>query len=329
MRKAKTQSGQDLGFGDTFGNQARLINQDGSFNVRRSRRRVTELFGYATLLRVSWSTFLLCVIALFLALNLVFGALYLACGPGALANSGPAPRVSLPMRAFFFSVHTLATIGYGNVVPVGEAANVLVTLESFIGLSAVSLVTGLLFSRFSRSQVRLRFSRVVVLRHSPSPGLLIRLTNLHRSELIHIEASALLTSFDPEREQVRRYVPLALERSRIEFLPLAWTILHPITPDSPFFEVTPERLKHLRGELILQVTGIDEASGQAIHARASYTADNLVWGATFQNIYVRDPATGLLDLDMERFDSVDMQPPPAELTPPLPDPAPGSRARVP
>ncbi len=308
MGRHTSHSGEDLGIGNALSGQAqdRLINRDGSFNVLRSRRSARELFSYSTFLHMSSGSFLLFVVFLFVALNLVFAYGYLLFGAGALADSGPDPQVSTFWRAFFFSVHTFTTIGYGNVVPIGARANTLVAVESFAGLFGFSLVTGLLFARFARAAVRIRFSQNGVMRLDGDPALLIRLTNVARSEIIQVEASLTAAYFEKGQPSIRRYTALALERNSISFLPLGWTLVHRVTPDSLFFGLSREQFQALKGEIILQVSGVDQTSAQTIHARISYVASEVIWNGKFADIYRRDKGTGLLDIDLSRFDEVEV-----------------------
>ncbi len=214
MNEPFIRSGQDLGIGDILSGQKRqrLINRNGSFNVLRNRKSVRDDFSYATFLRVSWPVFLACVVLLFVVVNLLFGLGYLWCGHESLALNGPDPQVSHFWRACFFSVHTFATIGYGNVVPVGLPANFLVVVESFFGLFGYSMVTGLLFARFAKPIARIRFSRNGVLRTGDDPALLIRMTNSSRSELIELNATVFASYFDPKNPIIRKYLSLPLER---------------------------------------------------------------------------------------------------------------------
>jgi len=304
-----TASGQDLGIGDVLSEQKRqrLLNRDGTFNVLRNRRTLRDDFSYARFLQMSWPHFLTSVALSFFLVNLLFAGAYLLCGPDALAINGSDPRVAHFWRAYFFSVHTFATIGYGNIVPVGYRANVLVTLESFAGLFGYSIVTGLLFARFAKPIARIRFSHRAVLRtssprHKDKPALLIRLTNVSRSELIQLEASVVASFFDPDDEVIRKYFPLSLERSKVSFLPLGWTLVHPITPDSPFHDLTAEEFRETSGELLVQVSATDQASSQVVYARVSYTVDEIDWNARYAHMYKHDKKTGLLGIDLDAFD---------------------------
>lgn len=304
MPEPVIRSGQDLGIGDILSGQKRqrLLNRDGSFNVLRNRKSFRDDFSYSTFLRVSWPVFSAAVVLIFVVVNLLFGFGYLLCGHDSLALNGPDPLVSHFWRAYFFSVHTFATIGYGNIVPVGMAANLLVVVESFFGLLGYSLVTGLLFARFAKPVARLRFSRKGVIRTGDDPALLIRMTNQSRSELIEVQATVFVSYFDPENPILRRYFPLNLERSQIAFMPLAWTVLHRIVEDSPLHGVTPQIYKERDYEIMLQVSGTDQASSQVVYTRVSYAAEDLEWGAKYVDMYVHEKHTGLLGVDMDKFD---------------------------
>lgn len=299
-------SAQDLGFGVAIAGQRgkRLVNRDGSFNVQRTRRSPWEYLSYATLLHVSWPMFYGMVIGLVVGVNLLFGVGYLLCGRGALAKAGPVGEVGPLWQAFFFSVHTFSTIGYGNVVPVGLGANLLVVVEAVTGLLSAALVTGLVFARFSRPKVQIEFSARGVVRLNEKPALLVRLRNLTRNEVLEVEATLMAWFMDPENGKNRKFHLLPIERDRITFLPLSWTVAHFITPESPFHGLTERQFQEACGEIMLQVRGIDQTSSQVIYARVSYTAEEIAWGAQYADQYVRDPQAGVLGIDADQFDAV-------------------------
>ena len=298
---------QDLGFGVAIAGQpgARLINRDGSFNVQRNRKTPLDYMSYATLLNVRWPAFFGLVLALFTALNVLFAAGYLLCGRGALAGVGPADSVGRWWQAFFFSVHTFSTIGYGNIVPIGHLANLLVVAEALAGLLSAALITGLVFARFSKPNVRIQFSRVGVVRLGDKPAVLIRLRNLTRNEVLEVEATLMAWFNDPQDGKKRHFHQLPLERSKITFLPLSWTVAHFIEPGSPFHRLSEEQFRKTFGEVMLQIRGIDQTSSQAIYARVSYTAEEIAWDAHYVNQYLRDPKTGTPGIDAERFQGVE------------------------
>jgi inward rectifier potassium channel len=306
MSTPSKQDGKDLGFGEAFSEQRRqrLVNRDGTFNVWRRRKRAGDFISYAAVLQMRWPVFLLWIASLFVVLNTAFGVGFLLIGQQALAPNGPDPAVGPVWRALFFSVHTFTTIGYGNVVPVGFLANALVVAESFIGFLMYSLATGLLFARFTRPVAKIRFSTTGVIKTGAKPALLIRLTNLGRSELIRIEATVIVSFFDQASAHTRCYYTLELERSNISFMPLSWTLAHFIDKSSPFANMTEEAYRDAGGEILVQITAIDQVSSQSIHARASYAAEELIWNARYAEVYLRDGQTGLLKIDLREFDSV-------------------------
>ena len=298
--------GHDLGLGDVLSRQGRqrLLNRDGSFNVQRTRRSLLEKLTYCNLLHMSWPRFLLSTVVFFLLSNAVFATLYLACGRGALQLNGPDIHVSRAAEAFFFSVHTFATIGFGNIVAVGLPANLLVTLESFYGLLSYALSTGLLFARFARPSARLRFGQLAVMTEEKDGerALHIRLTNTRRSEVLDVAGNLLLSKFDAAG--MRRYYPLTLERAGVGFMPLAWTMVHKITAESPMAEMDAASLAASAGEILVHVNAVDELSSQTIYARISYMGEEIRWGARFADMYVRDEEDRLMGVDLQRFDQV-------------------------
>ena len=280
---------------------ARLINRDGSFNVLRNRRTIFDRLSYATLLNMSWLAFFSLVLGVFAVVNLLFGAGYLLCGREALVTTGPPIAVDRVWEAFFFSVHTFSTIGYGNIVPAGYAANLLVSAEAVTATLNAALVTGLVFARFSKPNVHIEFSARGVVRLGTKPAILLRLRNLTRSEVLEVEATLIAWFRDPGDHKVRHFHILPIERTRISFLPLSWTVAHFITPESPLYGLTEQQFRDNFGEVMLQIRGMDQTSSQAIYARASYTAEEIVWGARYADQYTHDEQTGVLGIHPERF----------------------------
>src|SRR5271165_3196143 len=236
---------RDLGFGAVVSreSQQRLLNRDGSFNVERKGLRFWSSFSaYHAMLTMPGWQFLGIIGASYLVVNALFAFGYLACGPGALGSDTVGMEHHTYLRAFFFSVQTLSTIGYGQVVPIGTAANTLVTLESLVGLLGFAIVTGLLFARFSRPTAKMLFSRhAVIAPYQHITALEFRVANARSNQLIEVSAKVLLSRFeDCEGVRTRRYYPLQLERNSVVFLPLTWTVVHPIDQKSPLHGETEQ-----------------------------------------------------------------------------------------
>jgi inward rectifier potassium channel len=249
---------RDLGFGSVVSRESRqrLLNHDGSFNVVRRRRRLVSALGdYHVLVTLSWPRFLALVTVGFLLVNTLFAAAYVACGPEALAGpavgSGPGGAWA---RAFFFSVQTFSTIGYGHVAPVSLAANLLVVAEALCGLFVFALIWGIVFARFARPQARIRFSeRAVVAPYRGITGFEFRVANESSSQLVDVRAEVMLgrMEVDAEGRSLRRFYDLPLERDHIAFFPLAWTIVHPIDAASPLAGLSAAELAAADAEFLV------------------------------------------------------------------------------
>ncbi|MGB7220315.1 MAG: ion channel [Vicinamibacterales bacterium] len=302
---------RDLGFGSVVGRESRqrLLNRDGSFNVARSGLGFLESFApYHLLLTISWAGFLGLVSAIYLVLNLAFAVAYVACGPDALMGAGATMLGGRFSQAFFFSIQTFATIGYGQIGPNGMAANVVVTIEALVGLMYQALATGLLFARFTRPTAALLFSRhAVVGPYNDSQGLMFRIVNRRRNEIIELEAQVLFSALEPDQKggTVRRYSPLPLERNKVTFFPLSWTIVHPIDGASPLAGRTPEDLERSQAEILVLLSGIDEAVEQSVHARSSYRASEIVWNARFQSMFLQADARSRISVDVSRVHEIE------------------------
>jgi inward rectifier potassium channel len=282
---------RDLGFGSVVSSESRqrLLNRDGSFNVVRLGLGFLEEFApYHFLLTVSWTGFLATVVATYVLINVAFAAAYLACGADALAGADASTFGGPLARAFFFSVETFATIGYGQIQPVGEAANLVVTIEALVGLMYQALATGLLFARFTRPTAAVTFSRAaIVAPYNDGQALMFRIVNRRRNEIIQLEAQVLYSAMTPDGRggATRKYTPLALERNKVVFFPLSWTVVHPIDSASPFAGLTQESMEQAQAEILVLLSGIDQTLEQTVHARSSYRAEEIMWNARFRSMF--------------------------------------------
>jgi inward rectifier potassium channel len=281
----------------------RAINKDGSFNVRR--RGVHSVAGsfYMHLVGLSWQRFLGLVALTYLLVNLIFAALYIALGPASLRAVDVNMGLNDFGRAFFFSVHTLTTVGYGDVYPLGMAPNILAALEAGLGLMGFALATGLLFARFSRPNAQLIFSdRMVIAPYRDVHSLQFRVANRRPSVLTDVQADMMLMTVQQDAAgQLRRnFVELKLERKKIFFLALTWTVLHPIDDASPLAGMTAADLERLQAEVLILVRGYDDSFTQVVNTRYSYRWEEIHWSARFAPAFDVSPA-GHLVLDLDRI----------------------------
>lgn len=306
LLRRRKEDPDDLGFGSVVSASARtrLLNRNGSFNVhRRGIGFWRSLSPFQHLLTLSWPRFLIVGVLGYLVLNGFFALCYFACGPDALDGGRPVHEPGeLLLRAFFFSVETLSTIGYGDIVPTTLSVELLVAVESVVGLISLAIATGLVFARFSRPTAKIEFSRRAVMApwRDGSQALKFRIVNRRHSGMIEIHAKVTLACVEEDGERVRRhYAPLSLERDQVVFFPLHWTIVHVVDESSPLYGVTREDLVACRGELLILLSGVDEATSQVVHTRTSYRAEDIEWNADFVDIF--DHGAESVTIDVRRL----------------------------
>lgn len=306
---APTQEPLDLGFGGFVARESRqrFLNKNGSFNVARTGLGFwSSLSPYHSLLVMSWRRFFIILILYYVGANLLFAFAYVLCGSNALTY--PTNDASIPRfwQAFFFSVHTLATIGYGNVSPQGLAANIVVVVESLVGLLGFAFATGILFARFSRPTAKLLFSQqAIIAPYQGTTAFEFRIMNARQSQIINLEAMVLYARFESAGRTARTFDVLTLARAKVAFFPLHWTIVHPIDETSPLYGLTHEDLLRTDAEFLVLLTGIDETFSQAVHTRSSYKADEIVWHARFTDIFNTAPDSEQLTIDARRLDEIE------------------------
>ena len=281
----------------------RFLNRDGTFNVRREGLAfLRSLSAYHALLTLSWPRFFLLSALGYFATNGVFACAYLLCGSDALAGSqavGPGARFA---EAFFFSVQTLATIGYGVLSPNGLAANLVAAVEALVGLMGFALVTGILFARFSRPTPHLVFSeKAVIAPFRGGQALMFRVANERSNQLTDVQARVMLSRMEgPASTPVRRFYELALDRAQVVFFPLHWVVVHPIGEDSPLRGTTPEAFEAADSEILILLSAMDETFFQTIHVRSSYKPQEIAWGMKFADMFLRTE-DGLVGIDMRKI----------------------------
>ncbi|NJL23255.1 MAG: ATP-sensitive inward rectifier potassium channel 10 [Leptolyngbyaceae cyanobacterium SM1_3_5] len=281
----------------------RLVNRSGSKTgiVRVGAKMARWRDPYHLLLTLSWVQYLILTFISFVAANALFAFLYLLGGDG-IANAQPG---SFP-DAFFFSVQTMASIGYGAMYPTTTWANLVVTIEALTGLLGLAMATGLMFARFARPTARVLFSKnAVITVQDGLPTLMLRAANQRHNQVIEAQTRMTLVRnvTTPEGEFMRRFYDMKLVRSQTPVFVLTWTMIHPIDSDSPLYDLTPEDLAEIEAEVVVTLTGLDETFAQTIHARYSYIASEIQWNMRFEDILSRLP-DGRRAVDYRRFHEV-------------------------
>lgn len=257
---------------------------------------------YHLLLVCSWRRLLLTIASVYAAINASFAALYVA-GGDCLAGARPGSFAD----AFFFSVQTFSTIGYGTMAPKTAYASAVVTLEAFVGLITVAMATGLMFAKFSRPTARVLFSdKMLVGTRNGKPTLMLRMANERGNDLI--EATFRVTVLKPEvtdeGETIRKLHDVKLIRSDTPLFTVSFTAFHVIDEESPLWGVTEETMERDLLRFIVTVTGLDGTYAQTIHARRIYLANDVAWGGRFVDVLSTLP-DGRMQIDLAKFHQIE------------------------
>jgi inward rectifier potassium channel len=248
------------------------------------RRWLTD--SYVRLLELKWRRLLLLFVVGFIGFNTLFAGLY-SLAPGSLADGSRNGEAVPPIDAFFFSVQTVATIGYGVLYPKTLYANILVTVEIMAGVLGFAMGTGLMFARFSRPTSRIMFSKqAVIAPHNGMPTLMFRAANQRHNLILeaHVRVAVTREEISSEGRAMRRSRDLKLERQDNLTFVLSWTVMHPIDAASPLFGMTKEQMADSDIAIIVVMTGADESFAQQVYARHVYSATDIVWGRNFADI---------------------------------------------
>lgn len=256
---------------------------------------------FYSFMAVSWPTLFLTLGAFFLAFDLLFGFLYYVV-PGCVANLNPPGFAG----AFFFSVETFATVGYGDMHPQTLYGHSVAVVEIFMGLMSLALITGIMFARFSRPRARFLFTRNGVVRSIDGRKTLMFRAANQRHNVVQDATAALRMLRDDvtvEGFQIRRIIDLPLLRTHHPMFVLGWTLMHVIDEASPLESATAGSLARINAAFVLNLSGMDEDTGQMLMARAQYESTDIRWDSGFVDILHED-AEGVLHLDYGNFHTV-------------------------
>lgn len=306
----------DTGFGtQTTAVGGRFVNKDGSFNLKKQGMPLFRRMSfYSYLLELSWAKFLGVIVLCYLLINLLFTGAYLLVGGDQLQGFHSTTAWGHAKEVFFFSTQTFTTVGYGRLNPRGDGADIIASIQTMSGWLFFAIVTGLLYGRFTRPRAFINFSQnVLISPYKNSTGLMFRMvpykTLHHLSDVKVIVNLSLQVTENGKTEY--QFFQLPLERSRIDMFTMNWTVVHPISEESPLLNFTKEDLDTSDAELMVQVSGFDPIFSNQVMCRTSYTYKEFVWGAKFRPMYheSEDGTTTILDLNkLDEFDKVAIQP---------------------
>ena len=254
---------------------------------------------YYIVLVSRWSRILALLAGMYLFVNVVFACLYLL-GGDCIANATPGSF----WDAFFFSVQTWATIGYGAMAPKTRYADVLVAIESFSGLLSMSLITGLVFAKFAQPKAKVRFTKnILITTFDGKPTLMFRMGNMRANQIVEAKLMVVWTSEAKTAEgpTFRKLLDLKMVRDTTVLFSLSWTAMHIVDESSPLFGMSTEALKAIKAQVVISLTGLDAEFNQMVHARKTYGASDFVWGQRFEDVLMPS-ADGMSVIDYRNFD---------------------------
>ena len=301
---------EDLGFGTQVNeHDTRLLNRDGSFNVKRSGGTFwSRLNIFNRLMVCSWGQFFILVISFYLLLNFIFAGIYELVGIENLQGADLTSRGSRFMDAFFFSSQTLTTVGYGRIAPIGFGASSVAAVESLMGLLIFALATSLLYGRFSRPVAHILYSdKAIIAPYLDVTAFMFRIVNERANQLIDLQVEVAMSILEKQLngKDIRRYYALKLERNRVNFFPTNWTIVHPITQESAMFGLSKEELLSRDVEFLILIKATEDTFNQTVHSRISYHAREMVFGAKFKSMVADIESSGLSDLDLTKLSDIE------------------------
>lgn len=313
-RNTNVQSDMTTGFGTSSENSAgRFYNRrTGRANVVRKGVSILDRYSwYHTMLALPRLKFLVLIFSIYIFVNLIFAGIYYLIGINHLAGVHQGTPLKNFSEVFFFSTQTFTTVGYGRISPTGILTSAVATLEAFLGLLSFAIATGLFYGRFSRPQAFLKFSHnILISPYKDDIALMFRMSPYKNNILS--EAEVKLTAavqIEENGKRMNRFYPLDLEISKVNALPLSWTVVHPINERSPLVNLNQDDIKRMNFEILVFVKAFDEVFSNTVMTRTSYTADEIVWGARFRIMYYpnEDKTKTILDLDLlNEYDKIDL-----------------------
>lgn len=302
----------DLGFGRVVSqnSRGRFISREGQPSSRKYGlgNQWAERF-YLRALNARWPEFAIWMVGSILLVNGAFALVYDALGDGALAGGGEMGLDDPFLRALSFSVGVFTTVGTGTMHAVGPTANWVFIIESVAGPLTLVFAGGLLIARLTRPRATIRFSEsAVVAPYEEGRAFMFRIANMRPGELSDVQARVSLVWFEEtDGKRERDFRELKLERTSVEFFTLHWTVVHPITAESPLAGITPAKLAAAEAEFVIALSAHEETFSTRVTRRASYTWDEIRWDVKFSNVYAAAPA-GIIAIDVDRLSRTDALP---------------------
>ncbi|CAI2765163.1 ion channel [Flavobacterium collinsii] len=310
----KAQTDINSGFGSNANSYGgRFVNKNGTPNVeKRGMHLLRRISWYHTMIDMPNWKFMFILFAFYIGINFLFAIAYYAIGIEHLDGIKQSESVLTQFgQAYFFSAQTFTTVGYGHISPTGFLTSALSSAEALIGLLSFAIATGLFFGRFSKPTAFLKFAdHALISPYGDKKGLMIRLVPFKNTNFTDAKAKMTLgLNLEENGIKTNKFYSLDLELEHINALSLSWTLVHPITENSPLYNFTKEDFKKTHGEILVFITTFDDMYSNTVAARTSYTFDELIYGAKFETMYNRskDGSRTILHLDkLNDYQSVNL-----------------------
>lgn len=308
------QTDKNSGFGTNANSYGgRFVNKNGTPNIeKKGMHLLHRISWYHTMIDMPNWKFMTILFTFYIVINFVFAIAYYAIGIEHLDGIEQSQSVLTQFgQAYFFSAQTFTTVGYGHISPTGFLASALSSAEALIGLLSFAIATGLFFGRFSKPTAFLKFSHhALISPYGENKALMIRLAPFKNTNFTDAKAKVTLgMSLEENGLKTNKFYSLALELDQINALSLSWTLVHPITENSPLYNFTDEDFKKTHGEILVFITTFDDMFSNTVAARTSYTFNEIIYGAKFETMYNRskDNSKTILHLDkLNSYESVNL-----------------------
>jgi len=297
----------NTGFGANSQNYGgRFINKNGNANIQKVGISFLEgISWYHTMLKIPRWKFFFIIILFYFIVNLFFASIYMFIGVENLRGVTSVSRIDKFGEAFFFSIQTFTTVGYGHISPSGFLASFVAAVEALSGLLSFAIATGLFYGRFSKPNAFIKFSEnAIIAPYKDGNALMMRLAPHKNTNLTDAEAFVTVGILIDENGVIsNKFYNLPLEMSKINSLTLSWTLVHPIDEESPLFNLNQSDYRDTSGEILVFVKTFDDMYSSTVTKRTSYTFDEVVYGAKFSSMYSKNESNTKTVLHLEKLNS--------------------------